>query len=164
MSRSRNEVPVHRADIYTTDAITDPHPRYTALRSLGPVVWLSRHRVYALARYAECKAVLRDDKTFISGKGVALNVLSNRLSRGTTLSSDGAEHEQRHLECAAPVRFASGSMAAAEGESRADLQRGQRDRAIRIAAAGVLTSDVHRRRKRRAPNPRRRASALNSQP
>ena len=46
-------------------------------------------------RYTECKAVLRDDKTFISGKGVALNRLTNRLSRGTTLNSDGAEHDQR---------------------------------------------------------------------
>ncbi len=58
-------------------------------------MWLSRHRVYALPRYAECKAVLRDDKTFISGKGVALNPITNRLSRGTTLISDGAEHDQR---------------------------------------------------------------------
>ncbi len=65
------------------------------LRRLGSVVWLSKHRVYALPRYAECKAVLRDDKTFISGKGVALNRLTNRLSRGTTLSSDGVEHDQR---------------------------------------------------------------------
>jgi cytochrome P450 len=58
-------------------------------------VWLSRHRVYALPRYAECKAVLRDDKTFVSKKGVALNSLINRLSRGTTLNSDGADHDQR---------------------------------------------------------------------
>ena len=58
-------------------------------------MWLSRHRVYALSAYAECKAVLRDDKTFISGEGVALNPVTNRLSRGTTLNSDGAEHDQR---------------------------------------------------------------------
>jgi cytochrome P450 len=51
--------------------------------------------VYALPRYAECKAVLRNDDTFVSGKGVALNRLTNRLSRGTTLSSDGAEHDSR---------------------------------------------------------------------
>jgi cytochrome P450 len=87
--------PVHRTNIYTTDAIVDPYPHYTALRHLGPVVWLARHRVYALARYTECKAVLRDDKTFISGKGVALNPVANRLSGGTTLNSDGTEHDQR---------------------------------------------------------------------
>jgi cytochrome P450 len=59
------------------------------------VVWLSHQHVYALPRYAECKTVLRDDTTFISGKGVALNLIANRLSRGTTLNSDGAEHDQR---------------------------------------------------------------------
>jgi cytochrome P450 len=95
MSKVPSGAPVHRTNIYTTDAIVDPYPHYAALRRLGPVVWLTRHRVYALPRYAECKAVLRNDDTFISGKGVALNPLTNRLSRGTTLSSDGAEHDQR---------------------------------------------------------------------
>ncbi|WP_123023739.1 cytochrome P450 [Mycolicibacterium stellerae] len=90
-----NDVPAYPANIYTTDAIIDPYPHYARLREHGPVVWLSRHRLYALPRYAECKAVLRDDKTFISGDGVALNPFTNRLSRGTTLISDGAEHDQR---------------------------------------------------------------------
>ena len=88
-------VPEYPANIYTTDAIVDPYPHYARLRAQGPVVWLSRHRLYALPRYAECKAVLRADETFISGKGVALNPLTNRLSRGTTLTSDGTEHDQR---------------------------------------------------------------------
>ena len=39
--------------------------------------------------------MLRDDDTFVSGRGVALNPIANRLSRGTTLNSDGAEHDQR---------------------------------------------------------------------
>jgi cytochrome P450 len=65
------------------------------MRKRGPVVWLSRHRLYALPRFAECKAVLRDDQTFVSGKGVALNPFTNRLSQGTTLISDGAEHDRR---------------------------------------------------------------------
>ena len=89
------KVPEYHADIYSRQAVTDPYPHYTQLRQLGPVVWLSRQRVYALPRYAECKTVLRDDATFISGKGVALNPIANRLSRGTTLNSDGAEHDQR---------------------------------------------------------------------
>ncbi len=94
-SKVSRDVPTYPADIYTTGAIIDPYPHYARLREQGPVVWLSRHRLYALPRYAECKAVLRDDKTFVSGKGVALNPFTNRLSRGTTLTSDGAEHDQR---------------------------------------------------------------------
>jgi cytochrome P450 len=89
------DVREYRPDIYARAAIVDPYPHYRRLRLIGPVVWLPRQRVYALPRYAQCKAVLRDDATFVSGKGVALNHLSNRLSRGTTLNSDGAEHDRR---------------------------------------------------------------------
>lgn len=87
--------PSYRPDIYTRDAILHPYPHYRRLRELGPVVWLPRHRVYALPRYAECKATLRDDATFGSTESVAMNPVSNRLSRGTTLASDGTEHDQR---------------------------------------------------------------------
>jgi cytochrome P450 len=93
--RRSAEYPTYRHDLYSTRAILYPYPHYTALRRLGPVVWLSKHRVFALPGYAECKAVLRDDAAFISGRGVALNPVANRLSRGTTLNSDGAEHDQR---------------------------------------------------------------------
>ena len=60
----------------------------------GLVVWLAKQRVYALPRYTECKAALRDDTTFASGHGVALNALTSRLSRGTTLNSDGEDHDR----------------------------------------------------------------------
>jgi len=92
MSRT---VPQYRPDIYTPAAIRDPYPHYARMRELGPVVWLPRHRVYALPRYAECKAALRDPETFTSGSGVALNCVTNRMSRGTTLNSDGEEHDRR---------------------------------------------------------------------
>jgi cytochrome P450 len=95
MLKTRNAVPQYRTNLYTTDAIIDPYPHYARLRQLGPVVWIPRHRSFALSRYADCKAVLRNDKTFVSGNGVALNRFTNRLSRGTTLNSDGAEHDER---------------------------------------------------------------------
>ncbi|CPR10706.1 cytochrome P450 [Mycobacterium bohemicum DSM 44277] len=93
--RRGHGAPTYGSSVYTTEAIIDPYPHYRRLRELGPVVWLSHHRVYALPRYRECKAVLRDDGAFTSTGGVALNPISNRLSRGTTLASDGAEHERR---------------------------------------------------------------------
>lgn len=95
MFRPRADVPVYRPDIYTRAAILDPYPHYRALREMGPVVWLNRQRVFALPRYAECKATLRDDGRYLSGHGVAANPLANRLSRGTTLNSDGADHARR---------------------------------------------------------------------
>ena len=66
-------------DLYFTHAILDPYPHYATLRRLGAVVWLPKQRVFALPRYAECKAVLRDDATFLSGQGVGLNPFVNRL-------------------------------------------------------------------------------------
>lgn len=95
MRRAPAGIPVYRPDIYATEAIVDPHPHYARLRELGPVVWLPKQRVCALPRFGECKAVLRDDKTFVSANAVALNPISNRLSHGTTLASDGAEHSLR---------------------------------------------------------------------
>ena len=88
-------VPVYKPDIYSVNAIVNPYPHYRRLRDLGPIVWLTKHKVYALPRYAESRAVLLDDKTFLSGHGVALNRIANRISRGTTLNSDGVEHDQR---------------------------------------------------------------------
>lgn len=85
----------YAADIYRTGAILDPYPHYRRLRELGPVVWLNRHKCFALPRYAECKATLRDDRQFLSRDGVSLNAVTDRLSRGTTLASDGDEHAER---------------------------------------------------------------------
>ena len=88
-------IPQYRRNIYSTDAILDPYPHYARLRELGPVVWLPGQQVFAIPRYAECKAVLLDDETFVSGDGVALNPIANRLGRGTTLNSDGDEHASK---------------------------------------------------------------------
>jgi cytochrome P450 len=93
--RGKNFTAAYRYNLYTDAAAKDPYPKYKQLRQLGAVVWLHRHRAYALPRYNECKATLRDDSLFISGGGVALNPISNRLGRGTTLHSDGADHERR---------------------------------------------------------------------
>ena len=57
--KSNKKIPAYHFDIYSRRAITDPYPHYTRLHQLGPVVCLSRKRVYALPRYAECTAVLR---------------------------------------------------------------------------------------------------------
>ncbi|MFD4599848.1 cytochrome P450 [Streptomyces sp. NPDC058464] len=99
-TRTRTDIPVYRPDLYSAAAIRDTYPHYARLRELGPVVWLTKHKVHALPRYAECKAVLLDDETFISGDGVALNPLANRMGQGTTLYSDGADHDRRRSQVA----------------------------------------------------------------
>lgn len=88
-------IPAYRPDVYARDAILEPYPHYAAMRAMGPVVRLARHRVLAVTRHRDCRQVLLDDDTFTSGRGVALNPVANRLSRGTTLNSDGDEHDRR---------------------------------------------------------------------
>ena len=90
-----SSVPQYRANLYSVASSTDPYPHYRRMRELGPVVRLPRHRVHAITRYAGCKAVLLDAKTFISGDGVGLNPVVNRLGRDTTLNSDGEDHARR---------------------------------------------------------------------
>ncbi|MEN4478973.1 cytochrome P450 [Mycolicibacterium cosmeticum] len=88
-------IPSYRPDIYSTSAILSPYPHYRALRRLGPLVWLPRHRMVALPHYTQCKATLRADDLYLSGHGVAANAVANGMSRGTTLNSDGTDHDRR---------------------------------------------------------------------
>ncbi|BAX94649.1 cytochrome P450 [Mycobacterium shigaense] len=141
MRRRPADVPAYKPDIYSTAAIIDPYPHYQRLRKLGPVVWLSKQKAYALPRYAECKAVLRDDKTFLSGRGVSLNPIANRLSRGTTLNSDDGEHDQRrklvaHRLLPRALRAISDSVdATAAAVVVAALNKGEVDGVTDLAAA-----------------------------
>ena len=95
-ARARNGIPAYRPNIYTTDAIVDPYPHYTAAaraRARGVAV-----RGTASTRCPGSPNARRSCATTrpsSRASGVALNPLTNRLSRGTTLTSDGAEHDQR---------------------------------------------------------------------
>ncbi len=88
-------VPRIDADLYADEVIRDSAPLFRRIRDAGPVVWLPTHRLYALGRFDDVRAALRDDATFVSGRGVAANRIANRLGRHTTLSSDGDVHDRR---------------------------------------------------------------------
>jgi 4-methoxybenzoate monooxygenase (O-demethylating) len=64
--------PVSDFDPYAEDVLDNPYPHYEALRELGPVVYLRRYGVWAIARHAEIDTVLRDHVTFCSSAGVGL--------------------------------------------------------------------------------------------
>ncbi len=89
-----SDVPAYHPDLYSVAAIRDPYPHYAAMRALGPVVWLPKQKLYALPRYAEVKAVLRDNDTFRSGGGVALNPISRFVGKRSFLMLDGSEHDR----------------------------------------------------------------------
>jgi len=52
--------------------VSDPYPVYEALRNAGPVVWLSGHGVWAVARHEQVNRVLNDWEVFSSARGVGL--------------------------------------------------------------------------------------------
>ena len=93
-SKTPGDVPVYRADLYSEAAIRDPYPHYAAMRRLGPVVWLPKQNLYALPRYEEVKSVLRDDDTYRSNHGVALNPISRFLGNKSLLLTDGSAHDR----------------------------------------------------------------------
>lgn len=59
-------------DPFDEGALADPYAHHDALRDTGPVVWLPAIGVYAMARFAEVQAALKDWETFTSGRGVGL--------------------------------------------------------------------------------------------
>jgi len=68
-----SEIPHLDIDPFATEFFTDPYPAHELLREAGPVVFLDKWNVYAVARYAEVHAVLNDPLTFCSGRGVGLS-------------------------------------------------------------------------------------------
>jgi cytochrome P450 len=82
-------------DLFADDVLEDSRNAFAQVRDAGPVVWLPRHRLWAMGRFNDVRAALRNDEVFISGDGVAANPISNRLGRKTTLSSDGETHTAR---------------------------------------------------------------------
>jgi cytochrome P450 len=87
-------IPTDDVDLFADDALAEPYEHYRRLRDLGPVVWLSAHDLYAVARYADVRSVLDNPEVFCSGQGVGFNDLINTVGLGTTLMSDGDQHRR----------------------------------------------------------------------
>jgi cytochrome P450 len=97
------DCPVYDVDLYDDDVLRDPYPHYRALRELGPIVWLPRNALYALGRFEDVRAALRNPGLFSSAQGVAANDHVNEMSRGTTLASDAPLHDRLRAIIAAPL-------------------------------------------------------------
>jgi 4-methoxybenzoate monooxygenase (O-demethylating) len=70
---SAGEVPSLDVDPFSDGFLSDPYAHYHELRDAGPVTWLSRYGVFAMARYHEVSAALKDWGTFCSGRGVGMS-------------------------------------------------------------------------------------------
>lgn len=95
IGRRRPNAPSLGVNLYAPAALEDSADLFGRIRDAGPVVWLPRHRMWAIGRFDDVRAALRDDERFVSGHGVAANVIANRAGRLTTLSSDEEVHVRR---------------------------------------------------------------------
>ena len=90
-------------DPYDDAVLGNPYHGYDVLREMGPAVWLDKHGMFALTRYASVKQALSDDKNFPSRYGVMMNEDMNQVLRGNTLCSDGKMHDRLRRVTAAPL-------------------------------------------------------------
>ena len=60
------DVPTSDYDPFTEEAILDAHTHDGALRDIAPAVYLERYDVWAVARFADVQAMLKDWETFTS--------------------------------------------------------------------------------------------------
>jgi len=72
------DIPSFDVDPFSTAYFDDPYPVQEQLREAGPVVWLSRYDICAVARYEQVRATLLDWRTFSSARGVAWATLPKR--------------------------------------------------------------------------------------
>ena len=69
------DVPVSDIDPFSDAFTNDPYPFLAQLRDAGPVVWLSKYGIYAMARHTHVQAALKDFEAFPSGAGAGIQDL-----------------------------------------------------------------------------------------
>ncbi len=86
--------PASDVDLFDDATLEDPYPVYDELRERGAAVWLERHRAWAIPRYAEVRAILRDHETFSSEPNPGLEPEQPYMPRGDVLCTDPPLHEK----------------------------------------------------------------------
>ena len=59
-------------DPFDRTFLADPYAYHGEMRDVGPVSWIEKYGIYAMARYEEVRAALGDPETYCSGRGVGL--------------------------------------------------------------------------------------------
>lgn len=92
--RRQHRRPQLDIDLSSRESLRNPQQTYRAIREAGSVVWLPRHRVWAMGRFADVRSTLKDDQRY-SSSNISLNPILNPLARQGTLASDGEAHTRR---------------------------------------------------------------------
>ncbi|MDB5504058.1 MAG: cytochrome [Tardiphaga sp.] len=141
-------IPILDVDPFAMEFFADPHPTHEVLREAGPVVYLDKWNVFAVARYAEVHAVLNDPQTFCSSRGVGLSDFANEKPwrpPSLILEADPPAHTRTRavlskvLSPAVMKQLRDGFAAAAEAKVDELLARGSFDAISDLAEAFPLS-------------------------
>ena len=80
-------------DPVSEQAHVKPYPLYERLRDEHPLYYVPEHDVWALSRYADIKAGLRDWETFSSAQGVELGTYVQFFGPGSIQELDPPHHD-----------------------------------------------------------------------
>jgi 4-methoxybenzoate monooxygenase (O-demethylating) len=69
----KNIFPASELDPFSDEFLSSPHRYHEEIREAGPVVWLEKYGVWAMARYEQVHAALSDWETYCSSAGVGLS-------------------------------------------------------------------------------------------
>lgn len=100
---SPKNIPSCDIDFYSDEVILNPYHYYKIMRDLGPVIWMEKHDCFAFPRYAETTEALRNDRIFVSSKGVSLLEFANKNLVGSTLNSDNPRHDKTRAITSEPI-------------------------------------------------------------
>jgi cytochrome P450 len=109
--------PVSDVDLFSNEVLLDPYPSYQVLRDTGPAVYLENLKAWALPRYLEIRAALKDWQNVTSTQGIAFNPIQNSNTEGMVITTEGKEHD--HLRAILNERLRLGAVR----DLTADLDR-----------------------------------------
>lgn len=66
-------IPALDIDPFCRDFFDDPYPAHAAMRDAGPVVYLPRYDIHAVARYDDVRGMLMDWGSYCSARGVGMS-------------------------------------------------------------------------------------------
>ena len=81
-------------DPYDRDTILNPHPVFRRMRDETPLYYSEPHDFYAISRFGDIERTLVNRDTFVSRKGVTLDILKSNMEipPGTVIFEDPPTH------------------------------------------------------------------------
>lgn len=96
-------VPTFDGDLFDERSLADPFDDYRRLRDAGAVVRMTRPDVFAIGRFTDVQAALRNSATLISGEGVGFGAAFNAPRGRNVLQTDGDIHRRMRSTLIKPL-------------------------------------------------------------